>query len=93
MLDPKLIAFEVIDFDQFGPQPPDLSLSDSLNNEEVEMMVNQYDGIDSPDGERGASESTEVMKPEVQITDIIIDNADNGVEQGLSSYYSHRCIV
>jgi hypothetical protein len=82
-LGPKPLDFEVIDFDQFGPQPPDFLQSDNLDNEEVEMKVTQYGGIDSPDGERGASESNEVMKPEEQITDVDVDNA----EQGLSSIY------
>ena len=86
LLGPKPLDFDVIDFDQFGPQPPDLPLSDNHDNEEVEMKVNQYDGIDSPNRKRGAGESHEFMQPEEQITNMDVGNADSGVEQGLSSF-------
>lgn len=90
LLGTKPLDFDVIDFDQFGPQPPDLPLGDNLDNEELEMKVNQYGGIENSNGEKGAGESTEAMKPEEQITDMDLDTADNGVEQGLSSYFSLR---
>jgi hypothetical protein len=82
LLDPELahvIVDEEVDFDQFGAPPPDLPVVDDLDNK-------QRDGIGSPNGEKGASGSTEVMEPEDEITDL---DADTGLEQGESSFYGN----
>lgn len=78
LIDPELahvIVDEEVDFDQFGAPPPDLPVIGDLDNE-------QRSGISIPNGEKEASGSTELMKPEDQITDL---GGDNGFEQGESS--------
>lgn len=80
--DVDLVEHIDIDFDQFGAQPPDLPVLDTSNNEEVEMNVNEVDGIFSSSGEEGTDTSTEASESEHQIKKLVSENED---EQGGSS--------
>jgi hypothetical protein len=66
LLGPKRLDFEVIDFDQFGAQPPDLPLNDIL------MNVNHHGGISS--FKRTGASTKANKKPE--------RHAHSGFEQG-----------
>ncbi|XP_024357710.1 uncharacterized protein [Physcomitrium patens] len=74
--DVDLVEHIDIDFDQFGAQPPDLPVLDTSNNEEVEMNVNEVDGIFSSSGEEGTDTSTEASESEHQIKKLVSENED-----------------
>lgn len=73
LLGPKRLDFEVIDFDQFGAQPPDLPLNDNLKK------VHHHGGISSFNGGKGVGTSTKAKKPEHHLRAL---DSRNGIEQG-----------
>ena len=73
LLGPKRLDFEVIDFDQFGAQPPDLPLNNNL------ARANHHGGMSSSNGGKGIDAVTKAKKPEHHVR--VLD-ARNEFEHG-----------
>ncbi|KAG0582026.1 hypothetical protein KC19_3G027600 [Ceratodon purpureus] len=80
LLGPKRLDFEVIDFDQFGAQPPDLPLNDNLKK------VHHHGGISSFNGGKGVGTSTKAKKPEHHLRAL---DSRNGIEQEMKGLHDH----